>query len=364
MTAELQIDVTLEKSSGVSSARCSEWNRTETVSRSMTITRSVPIETVNSDALAVDVHVYDRPGQDIVSVNWTGQQGLAAGAAGWEYVEVQVGEKRMYVTAPWRFFSVTRNSHVEERRSSGATGVEASHSIGGQYPALLRYRMSPATVEVLADQPADQHVWWETTHVVENGSVPPTALPATIVAPENSAPSPLYDQYAGVLKSTDTATGESVSARSVDVWGTSIDTRARVTRYEQPELTIMVDDAAGTAVLSLVDERGDPIRGRVLYLEGANVSSVTTDSTGNATVALTSTVVRARFQGDDWRTVQSNYYLPTQALGVSNTAIVIDAIEVVGYLTDAISNVMLFVEWLVLGLFAMFWMRSMRRGPA
>jgi hypothetical protein len=43
---------------------------------------------------------------------------------------------------------------------------------------------------------------------------------------------------------------------------------------------------------------------------------------------------------------------------------VIDAIEVVGYLTDAISSVMIFVEWLVLGLFAMFWMRAMRRRPA
>jgi hypothetical protein len=364
MTAELQIDVALERSYGIASARCSEWNQTETVTRSMTITRSVPSETVNSDALAVDVHVYDRPGDDIVSVNWAGQQGLAAGAAGWEYVEVQVGEKRMYVTAPWRFFSVARNSHVEERHSNGMTEVEASHSIGGRYPALLRYRMSPATVEVLADQPADQHVWWETTHVVENGSVPATALPATIVAPENTEPSPLYNQYAGLLKSTDTATGESVSARSVDIWGVSIDTSARVTRYEQPELTVRVDDAAGTAVLSLVDGRGDPIRGRVIDLEGANVSSVRTDSSGNATVAFTSTIVRARFSGDDWRKVQSSYYLPTQALGVSNTAIVVDAIEVVGHLTDAISNVMIFVEWLVLGLFAMFWMRSMRRRPA
>jgi hypothetical protein len=113
---------------------------------------------------------------------------------------------------------------------------------------------------------------------VENGSIAATALPGTIVAPENTEPSPLYDQYAGVLKSTDTATGEPVSARSVDIWGMSIDTRATVTRYEQPELTVTADDAAGTAVLSLVDERGDPIRGRVIYLEGANVSSVTTDS--------------------------------------------------------------------------------------
>jgi hypothetical protein len=43
---------------------------------------------------------------------------------------------------------------------------------------------------------------------------------------------------------------------------------------------------------------------------------------------------------------------------------VVDAIEVVGYLSDAVSNVMIFVEWLVLGIFAMFWIRYMRRRPA
>lgn len=143
----------------------------------------------------------------------------------------------------------------------------------------------------------------------------------------------------------------------------SIHTNASVTRYEQPELTVTVDDAAGIAVLTLVDGAGDPISGRVNHLVGANVSSVTTDSTGDATVAFTRTIVRSRFPGDDRRTVHSSYYLPTQALGVSNTAVVIDAIEVVGYLNDAISNVVLFVEWFVLGLFAMLWMRFMRRRP-
>ena len=40
---------------------------------------------------------------------------------------------------------------------------------------------------------------------------------------------------------------------------------------------------------------------------------------------------------------------------------ILDAIEVIGYLTDAISNAAIFIEWLVLGLFAVFWMGYMRR---
>ena len=130
--------------------------------------------------------MYDRPGRDIVAVNWSGEQGLAAGAAAWEDVEIQIGEKTMYVTAPWRFYSVSRNTHVEERTQSGTTQIEASHSYNGAYPAMLRYRMSPGNVSVLAEQTADQRIWWGTTYVAQNRSVPAASLPSTIVAPENN----------------------------------------------------------------------------------------------------------------------------------------------------------------------------------
>jgi len=364
MTAELRIDVKLEKHYGVSSARCSEWDRIRTETRSVTLTRSVPIETVNSDDLSVDVHVYDRPGDDVISVEWTGRQGLAAGAAGWEYVEVQVGDKTVYVTAPWRFFSVSRNTAVEERSESGTSEVAASHSYDGRYPAMLRYRMSPANVSVLADQPADRRIWWETTRVAESGSVAATPLPATIVATENTNPTPLYDQYAGVLKSTGDLTGESVSASSVDVWGMPVTTNQQVTRYEESVLNVAIDDAAGTAEIVLRDTDGNPVGGREIYVDGATVPVVVTNTSGAATVDINSPIVQARFNGDDWWQSHSTYYLRTQAVSVSSASVVVDAIEVVGYLNDAISNVMIFVEWLVLGIFAVFWMRYMRRRPA
>jgi hypothetical protein len=364
MTAELQVDVELEKHYGVSSARCSEWDRIRTETRSVTLTRSVPIETVNSDDLSVDVHVYDRPGDDVVSVEWTGQQGLAAGAAGWEYLEVQIGEKTMYVTAPWRFFSVSRTTAVEERTGSGTSEVAASHSYDGRYPAMLRYRMSPANVSVIADQPADRHIWWETTRVDENGSVAPTPLANTIVATENANRTPLYDQYAGTLKSTGVVTGESVSTSAVDIWGLPVTTDQQITRYEKPVLNVAIDDGTGTAEITLQEADGTPISGREVYVDGATVPMVVTDASGVATVDVDSPIVQARFDGDDWWDPHSTYYLRTQAVGVSSASVVVDAIEVVGYLNDAISNVVIFVEWLVLGIFAMFWMRYMRRRPA
>jgi hypothetical protein len=228
---------------------------------------------------------------------------------------------------------------------------------------MLRYRMSPANVSVIADQPADRHIWWETTRVIENGSVAATPLPATVVATENADRTPLYDQYAGILKSTDVMTGESVAVRAGDVWGQSVTADQQITRYEEPILNITIDDGTATAEITLQKADGTPISGREIYVDGATVSRVVTDTSGGATVDIDSPIIQARFDGDDWWESHSTYYLRTQAVGVSSASVVVDAIEVVGYLNDAISNVVIFVEWLVLGIFAVFWMRYMRRQP-
>jgi hypothetical protein len=90
---------------------------------------------------------------------------------------------------------------------------------------------------------------------------------------------------------------------------------------------------------------------------------VRTDDEGTATVGVTGPVIQARFAGDDWRTDRPRYFLPAQSAAVSSVAAVVGPIEVVGYLSDAVSNVLLFVEWVVLGLFALVWLRYAQRRP-
>ena len=158
-------------------------------------------------------------------------------------------------------------------------------------------------------------------------------------------------------------TGESVAGGAVDIWGLPVTTDQQITRYEEPVLNVAIDDGTGTAEITLQEVDGTPISGREVYVDGATVPVVVTDASGVATVDIDSPIVQARFDGDDWWDSHSTYYLRTQAVGVSSASVVVDAIEVVGYLNDAISNVVIFVEWLVLGIFAVFWMRYMRRRP-
>jgi hypothetical protein len=142
-----------------------------------------------------------------------------------------------------------------------------------------------------------------------------------------------------------------------------IDTSVQVTRYRDSRLTVTVNESTGTAEVLLTDIHGIPIPGRTITFEGATVSSATTDVAGQATVGIASPLVRAHFAGDDWRDTHRVYYLETHSYGVSQTAFVAGFTGVFGYLSAAISNMTLFLEWLVFGIFALLWMRYTRKQP-
>ena len=91
---------------------------------------------------------------------------------------------------------------------------------------------------------------------------------------------------------------------------------------------------------------------------------MTTDANGRATAAISGTLVRAHFAGDNWRESRSSYYLEARSYGVSPASFLAGSTDLFGYLDAAISNTVVFVEWLVLGIFALFWMRFMREKPA
>jgi hypothetical protein len=136
-----------------------------------------------------------------------------------------------------------------------------------------------------------------------------------------------------------------------------------VTQYQDARLTVTMNQSAGTAEVFLSDTSGIPLSDRTIRLDGAAVQHATTDSGGHVTVDVTGTVVRAHFAGDHWQEPRSAYYLEAHGYGVSQTAFVTGTTGVLGYLSAAISNAILFVEWLVFGIFALLWMRFMRQRP-
>lgn len=360
MTANLTIRYVLQRHYGVDSEECPTWEQTDTVTGTVTRTYSVPVETISSESpgLSINATLYDKPGNDVVAINWSGDQRLTRNP--WRQATISIGNKTLTVDSPWHFYSVAQTTAVEERSDSGTTEYNASHSYGGRYPAVLRTRASVATVTVRLSELVSQRSWWRKTHTDVAREIPATPLPDTIVAPDNNGPTPLYSQYAGVYLSNDEAMGEDVTMTAETIFNHPIeDTSVAVVPYHNSSLDIWLEEN-GTALVGMRltdNETGAPLANRTLQLKGMNQSTVTTSANGTAYVAPTGTLVSARFEGDDWNESRSTYYMGDFEGLTTGHGVMRAANTVFGYIGIGISNVTLIGEWLALGIFAYWWLR-------
>lgn len=361
LRANLTITYTLQRHYGVDSEACPTWERTDTVTRTMTRTYSVPVKTVSAESpgLSINATVYDKPSNDVVVLNWTGDQRLTRNP--WRQVTVSIGNETLTVDAPWHLYPVVQNTAVEERSDDGTTTYNASHSYGGRYPGLLRHRVGVANVTVRLSELAPQRSWWRETYTVVAREVPATPLPETIIAPDNTGSTPLYSQYAGVYLSNDEAMGEPVTVTADTIFGHSIEnTSVDVVAYHNSSLDIQLEEDNGTTrvVMHLTAaETGAPLANRTLQLRGMNRSTVTTSANGTAYAIPTKTFVSATFSGDSWQTTRGTYYTGAHEGLVTGFGVLSTANTVFGYIDVAISNVVLLAEWLALGVFAYWWVR-------
>lgn len=361
LTANLTITTTLNRHYGVTSKTCETWEKTDTVTVTTSRRYSVPVRTIDpgSPGLSINTTVYDRPRNDVVVLNWSGDQRLTRHP--WRQVTVSIGNKSLSVDGPWHFYPVVQNTAVEERSDEGTTNYTASHSYGGRYPGLLRKRVGMANVTVRLSDVAQRRSWWRETHTAVATTIPATSLPETIIAPDNDGPTPLYTQYGGIYFGTGERMGESVSVTAESVFGYSIaNTSVTVVPYHTTNLSMWLETQNGTTRVAMrltAAETGTPLANRTLQLRGMNRSNVTTSARGMAYAKPTKTLVSARFQGDPWQTDRASYYTKAHAGLVTGFGFLTTANTLFGYLDVAISNVVELAEWLAIGILAYWWVR-------
>jgi hypothetical protein len=114
-------------------------------------------------------------------------------------------------------------------------------------------------------------------------------------------------------------------------------------------------------VLVLTDTSGDPVKNKKITAtqDDGTTTTVTTDSTGRAKVVWDGSVLRARYGGDVFWSPSDPYYQGDQLLYLlPPSPLEFAAVGTVGeYISASISNVLIFVEWLALGVFALWWVR-------
>ncbi|MUV88495.1 hypothetical protein GJ629_00190 [Halapricum sp. CBA1109] len=361
ITAEVNVTASVLERYGITSAECTSYDRERFQNVTHVVSYSVPVQIVDDEsaALQIDATYYDRRGDDIIHIEWSGNQTLAA--APWQQITATFGNTRLHLGSPWRFYPVSQSDAVEERSANETTTISSGHSFSDTYPRLLRNRVAVGNVSLYLDEPANESSWWRGDYAEINRIVPGTSLPSTIIAPDNARPSPLYDEVAGYVETLDRELGEDVEFRATTIFEKEIGgTSLSVVPYRDAKITVWIDDSSGTDVLQmqLTDaQSGAPLAGRELSLTGASESNVTTDSSGMATAVPQGSVVRATFEGDPWQSSRTTYYMEDTAAVMTGFAASAALNDFFGYLNIGVSNTVLLIEWVALAILSIWWIR-------
>ncbi|QLC35654.1 hypothetical protein EFA46_015450 (plasmid) [Halarchaeum sp. CBA1220] len=378
LTATLDVTTTVKTRWGITSSRCSEWTKSSTDTSTHTTQYSVPVTITHYDSpnLNLTVAHIDGAGDDRLIIRWDGDQDLPADP--WTQLHLDINGKTIDVDSPWRFYGVSRNDEVEVRTASGVSTHDVTYTEDDRWPAIYRYQTSVANVTMgFPQQDVQSQRWgWITplagqvaTHLVG------APLPDGVNDPENDAPTDLYSQYVATVNSNDLDTGEALRVEGVSTpFGATLD-GSQIEAYSKPytptilRLTDVNTSSTGdthSGTLVLTDDSGGVLAGKTLtVIQGDGTKqTVTTNATGRAPITWAGVVVHARYDGDVWETGWGNPYYKGDSLThlLPPGELTFSAVGTVGaYISAAISNSLIFVEWIALGIFAVWYVRMRRR---
>ncbi|WP_436932035.1 hypothetical protein [Halosimplex halobium] len=377
LTAQYTVRNEIRTDWGVTSNRCNEWDRTTT--RNYTVSRNytVPVTVTTWDAedLQVDVFVADSPGRDRVNIFWAGNQDLPANP--WEEIELVIGEKVVTINSPWRFYDVSRNTEVQVR-TGDPDDLEThpvTHSYNDRWPAIHHSVVSVANVTIQHPEAFrnQEYLFWEDIDSAPAMGIPATDLPDGIDDTDNAYPTTVYSGLVGDIRSSDLHTAEPVSMDVTSVFGGGVgSTTLTVEPMATASLTIVdsspsPDGEGHEMTVRLVDSSDDPIQGREITVAARTEQTYVTDSDGEVTFSYDGYLARVIYEGDVWYTPGEPFYDEDQLFYVPPvSAEVFAPVGTIGeYLAASINNTLLVVEWIALGLFALWWVRrhnASRRG--
>ena len=157
------------------------------------------------------------------------------------------------------------------------------------------------------------------------------------------------------------------SITALDVHGNEVNKEYVTRTYTATDLAITVDKQNQIVNGTLTEKESEnPIQGKNITINANDVVTVTTDNNGEFSYEYDNmtTSVSAKFEGDDFRDNLGTYYEQAEANRYSpQTAYSYTAGTVLGYVTAAISNLLLFAEWMLLGLFMVWWTKYREEKP-
>ncbi|MBS3761502.1 MAG: hypothetical protein KGY43_08575, partial [Halodesulfurarchaeum sp.] len=288
---------------------------------------SVPVTITDWDSpnLEIDVAHIDGAGHDRLAVRWKGNQDFPSDP--WRRISVNIDNKTIHLTSPWRFYGISRNDEVEVLTGGGSTSHNATHTHNDRWPAIYRYETGVANVTAAFPQKGEDNQVWGYTKTVDSQvstTLPGAPLPANVNDPDNDQPTDLYTHHVIDVRSSDLDTGETVTVDASNPFGAPLDGKTvsgedQLEVYSQPyestvlqmtEVNVSSTGADHDGVLVLTDTDGNSIKNKEITVTQGDgtTSTVTTDNNGRAKIAWDGSVLRARYDGDVFWSPGDPYY--------------------------------------------------------
>lgn len=355
LTPTSTVEVTFDHEYGVESDCPGEsWSETErvTVSNEYRET-SHEIQPTSADDLDVTIYLVEKPSGRELHFDIVGDQRPNANPL--DTITFVAGgnetpTKRTTLRTPWSVITQSLYNYVDSRQDGGFDSRKTSTGLNSSYHNLHRDYLEGSiyktertgTLSISLDERVQSQTF------------------------EGLSAGPYVDDSFGIVNLYRTIGGEityvsgngtlrNPRGYATDMFGNrqSVDVVTRQYNATQMELSIDQSRISGR----LVDADGNGISGRTIALRGAEDESVTTDNGGRFSSTVTGVEVSARFEGDDFRDDRTTYYAESGAFRLSSIGFIKIIGTPIGYLTSMISNLMLFAEWIVLGIFFAYWMK-------
>lgn len=339
-----------------------DWSESETVTVSNTYNAtSHNIKPATAEDLDISVYLVDKGYEREVYFDMVGDKRPEVNPL--DKIELvaegdRVSSKNLILRTPWIFVSQSLYDRVEMRQEGfdewryPSTKAGASlHHLHRDYLDANRYKLATqGNIRVNINQK-------ERSQVYEGVSVSPYVN-------STAGNVELYQTVGGKITEVP---GDRVlnnpRAYATDVFGNRWE--VDVVKREYTETNIKLEVSGSRIDGQLVDSESNGVSGKELSLNGARNSTVTTDSNGEFTIYIAddAPITSVEFGGDSYRAELDTYYdssqmritTPTNMMNVIGTPL--------GYVSDMISNLMVFVEWMVLGLFIVYWLRFRDQEP-
>lgn len=337
-------------------SQCSEddWESTESNDVTSTFSREAehPIEPAKADELDVTAYVKDTAQGREVYFDIVGDQRPEENPLGSMQITANGGEDVWKVYTPWVVFPQTLYDRVETRQEGwdqwNYTSVQTSdgpHNLHRDYMDANSYKTSARSTITVSGAGYDEAQIYEGINVGDN-----------VINTKGDIP--LYRTWGGHVFSTGSAGEfEDFEATATDLFGNELDVNTEFITYEPTDMEIDVVDDSTAVEGQLVDSDGNGVSNREITISGGVRDSVTTDSNGEFKVGIgeNATTFVAEFEGDKLRENRATHYETSKGRTFTGNLQVNVISTPLKYLNAFISNLLVVVHWIALGLFFVWW---------